>query len=146
MIRAMAEDPDSGTNALLVYSLGPDSSPFAIDSSSGVIFTTATLDRENVSFYKFDVLVSDSGDPSFSATTSLEITVLDVNDNPPVLSPSIVELNLNESYPVGSIVVNFTVTDLDEGSNAEFELRIPNRISSFAIEDQNLVVSGVFGL
>ena len=143
VIRAMAEDPDSGTNALLVYSLGPDSSPFAIDSSSGVIFTTATLDRENVSFYKFDVLVSDSGDPSFSATTSLEITVLDVNDNPPVLSPSIVELNLNESYPVGSIVVNFTVTDLDEGSNAEFELRIPNRISSFAIEDQNLVVSGV---
>ena len=49
-----AEDPDEGANAELVYVIpeGIADNMFAIDNN-GVIRTTAPLDRENKSEYRF---------------------------------------------------------------------------------------------
>lgn len=139
----VAVDPDSGINAELMYSLGPDSFPFEIEETSGRIYSSTTLDRETTPFYSFEVFVSDSGTPPRLANASVEVTILDVNDNPPQLSPSSLNLNLDENLPIGSVIANFTVTDPDIGSNASSELIVSAQgLSSFRILDESLVVSG----
>ena len=141
-LQVMAVDADVGNNAELVYFLGNNSFPFAIEETSGSLYATVSLDREAVVSYSLEVFARDSGVPSNSASASIEVILLDVNDNPPQLSPAMVMETLDENVPVGTIVVNFTVTDADSGSNALSELQVYGGSSSFAIEGGSLVVSG----
>ncbi len=141
-----ASDPDSGSNSELRYSLlGGDSSPFRIDPTSGRIYSSISLDREAVPFYRFEVVVRDSGSPSLSAMAAVEVTLEDSNDNPPILTPSNLSLRLDENLPLGTVVATFTITDADIGINALSNLSVSvldGPAARFAIEGESLVVSG----
>lgn len=54
--------------------------------SLGEISTRAALDREFQSSYQLVVVVQDGGTPPRSATGTAHVTVLDENDNAPLLS------------------------------------------------------------
>lgn len=58
--------------------------PFAIDETSGEMFTTDVLDRETVAVYRLVVIGSDMH-PSHPLSSSVVVTVLigDVNDHWP---------------------------------------------------------------
>ena len=68
----MATDTDSGANGAISYSLmSSDSHPFEVDSSTGVVTLTQTLDRETTPTYTLIMQAVDGGAPR--RTGSIEL-------------------------------------------------------------------------
>ena len=93
VIRVAAEDKDSGSNGQLTYSLVQDANDtdtlltetFSLNSTNGAI-TTLKIIKLNASQeeFIFQVNVSDNGIPKKSVSANVTITVIDINDNPPL--------------------------------------------------------------
>lgn len=69
----------------------------------------------------FRIQAIDLTNRPYSATTTLQINVLDINDHPPIFEASNgeYEASVRESVPVGSIVTTVRATDKDIGRNGE---------------------------
>lgn len=83
--RLVASDSDSGQNRDITYSLSEDSDPdglFTIDQS-GVLFVARPLDREHVSQHQLVVIATDHGVPPLTGSATVQLPLLDVNDNGP---------------------------------------------------------------
>ncbi|NWR98875.1 PCD23 protein, partial [Motacilla alba] len=127
IIQVFATDLDSGLNGETEYSIvsGNENATFIIDSARGILATDTGLDYENVSSYRFLVLLaSDRGTPSLNSTATVLITVLDVNDNPPVFSSPEYHVHVKESIPIGSHITEISAKDRDAGTNAEITYAI----------------------
>ncbi|CAB1452472.1 unnamed protein product [Pleuronectes platessa] len=59
-----------------------------------------------------------------SGTTSVTVTLTDVNDNPPRFTHKSYQYTVPESLPVRSVVARIKAADADIGSNAEMDYRI----------------------
>ncbi|NWZ41763.1 PCD23 protein, partial [Brachypodius atriceps] len=127
IIQVFATDLDSGLNGETEYSIlsGNENATFLIDSARGILATNTGLDYENASSYRFLVLLaSDRGAPSLNSTATVLITVLDVNDNPPVFSSPEYHVHVRESIPIGSHITEVSAKDCDAGANAEITYAI----------------------
>ncbi|NWY76548.1 PCD23 protein, partial [Erithacus rubecula] len=127
IIQVFATDLDSGLNGEIEYSVlsGNENATFLIDSARGILATNTDLDYENTSSYRFLVLLaSDHGMPSLNSTATVLITVLDVNDNPPVFSSPEYHVHVKESIPIGSRITEVSAKDCDAGTNAEITYAI----------------------
>ncbi|KAG1955253.1 cadherin-12, partial [Pimephales promelas] len=94
---------------------------------SGVIRTALpNMDREVKELYQVLIQAKDMGGQlgGLAGTTTINITLSDVNDNPPRFSKSIFHLRVPESSAVGSAVGRIKAHDLDIGKNAEVEYNI----------------------
>ncbi|XP_052739756.1 cadherin-89D isoform X1 [Bicyclus anynana] len=81
-----ATDADFGQNANLTYYLQPSGKdiPFEISPLNGVFSVSGVLDREKEDKYTLTVVARDNGnDKKLSSSVSVEIQVLDINDNAP---------------------------------------------------------------
>ncbi|XP_037975546.2 cadherin-89D isoform X2 [Plutella xylostella] len=81
-----ATDADFGQNANLTYYIQPDTKelPFEISPQSGVFSVNGELDREREEKYTLTVVAKDNGpDKKLSSSVTVEVQVLDVNDNAP---------------------------------------------------------------
>ena len=87
-------------------------------SSSGMISTNKTLDREDIPFYSLLVQATDKGTPPLTETVKVNITIIDINDNAPQFNQSAFVVTVSESLPTGSRFLNITATDADIGYNA----------------------------
>lgn len=139
IVRVQAYDADEGANAEITYSISEpkDSLPLAIDPRTGWIHTTKNLDREENNRYTFQVVATDGGVPPRSASSSVVITVQDVNDNDPSFMPNFYEASIAEDQPPGTPVVTVTATDPDEDSRLHYEITSGNTRGRFAITSQN---------
>ncbi|XP_054089368.1 protocadherin-like wing polarity protein stan isoform X2 [Zeugodacus cucurbitae] len=139
IIRVQAYDADEGANAEIAYSISErdDNFPLAVDSRTGWVQTIKPLDREEQSRYTFQVVAKDGGVPPKSASSTVVITVQDVNDNDPTFNPKYYEANVGEDQPPGTPVVTVTATDPDEDSRLHYELTSGNTRGRFAITSQN---------
>ncbi|XP_075606799.1 protocadherin-23 [Balearica regulorum gibbericeps] len=90
----------------------------------GRLVLSNALDRETASSHRLVLLASDRGTPSLNSTATVLITVLDVNDNPPVFSSPEYHIHVKESIPVGSHVTEVSANDCDAGTNAEITYAI----------------------
>ncbi len=119
-----ASDEDSLDNGKISYKLISASREFSVESSTGALVVTGSLDRESVSTYILSVRASDNGNPQLSDETDVEISVLDVNDNKPRFSKSVYSGHLSENAAVGTKVLRVTANDLDQRDNGKitFEL------------------------
>uniref|UniRef100_H0VPZ8 Cadherin EGF LAG seven-pass G-type receptor 1 n=1 Tax=Cavia porcellus TaxID=10141 RepID=H0VPZ8_CAVPO len=128
VLQVSATDRDSGPNGRLLYTFqgGDDGDgDFYIEPTSGVIRTQRRLDRENVAVYNLRALAVDRGIPAaLSASVDIQVTVLDINDNPPVFERDELELFVEENSPVGSVVAKIHANDPDEGPNAQIMYQI----------------------
>ncbi|NXY56150.1 PCD23 protein, partial [Callaeas wilsoni] len=127
IIQVFATDLDSGLNGETEYSIlsGNENATFLIDSVRGILATSTGLDYENTSSYRFLLLLaSDRGTPSLNSTAMVLITVLDVNDNPPVFSSPEYHVHVKESIPIGSHITEVSAKDCDAGTNAEITYAI----------------------
>nr|XP_004650449.2 cadherin EGF LAG seven-pass G-type receptor 1 [Jaculus jaculus] len=128
VLQVSATDRDSGPNGRLLYTFqggGDGDGDFYIESTSGVIRTQRRLDRENVAVYNLRALATDRGSPtSLSTSVDIQVTVLDINDNPPVFEKDELELFVEENSPVGSVVARIQANDPDEGPNAQIMYQI----------------------
>ena len=127
---ASATDADIGNNGAVSYSYvlldnaGGDN-PFTIDQSTGLIMTTAPLDCEARSFYQFRITAEDMGTPQRRSSTVLgNLTVIDVNDNPPVFNMSVYRRTLPEDTFPTSEILTVMATDADKGLNGDVQYTI----------------------
>ncbi|GAA6228745.1 protocadherin-8-like [Lates japonicus] len=121
----IALDQDVGENYIQSYNISP-SSHFAIevrDREDGVKFAELVLvrelDREVEDSYTIEVTASDGGVPAKSGSMTVNIKVLDFNDNSPTFEHSSLKVELNEDSPVGHRVLRVHAFDPDDGINGE---------------------------
>ncbi|XP_041605191.1 cadherin-23 isoform X1 [Vulpes lagopus] len=119
-----ARDPDAGSNGQVVFSLASGNIAGAFDivttnDSIGEVFVARPLDREELDHYILKVVASDRGTPPRKKDHILQVTILDVNDNPPVIeSPFGYNVSVNENVGGGTAVVQVRATDRDIGINS----------------------------
>ncbi|XP_062126234.1 cadherin-87A [Drosophila sulfurigaster albostrigata] len=92
---------------------------FAINSTTGVIYTTARLDYELVKEVKFMVTVSDTGVPALTATADIVVDIINLNDNEPHFSQSEYYFNITENSPRGTVAGKVEAHDGDVGAFGE---------------------------
>lgn len=118
VVTIKANDADSGLNGKVTYKLSNDGDgAFSLDSETGEIFTNLRLDRETVSSYQLTVEAVDQGIPQMTGTSTVLVTVLDKNDNPPRFT-RLFSVNVTENAEPGAFVIRVTSSDLDIGENA----------------------------
>lgn len=118
VIKVEAHDDDSNENGRISFRLVNDyEETFVIDSESGEIFTNIALDRESISFYEILVEAVDHGVPQLIGSSTVLVSVLDKNDNPPRFT-RLFSVNVTENAEIGSFVIRVTSSDLDIGANA----------------------------
>nr|XP_055033330.1 protocadherin alpha-5-like [Misgurnus anguillicaudatus] len=87
-----ASDKDSNENAAISYQIWRDggeenkyTSFININSENGDIYALKSFDFETVKTFQFHVLATDSGSPSLSSNVTVNVFILDQNDNVPVI-------------------------------------------------------------
>uniref|UniRef100_A0A4W3JTU4 Cadherin-20 n=1 Tax=Callorhinchus milii TaxID=7868 RepID=A0A4W3JTU4_CALMI len=117
-----ADDPTYGNSARVVYSILKGQPYFSVEPRTGIIRTAlANMDREINARYQVIVQAKDMGGQmgGLSGSTTVNITLSDVNDNPPHFSQKLYQMSVLESALVGSEVGRLFAEDADEGVNAE---------------------------
>ncbi|XP_051030516.1 LOW QUALITY PROTEIN: protocadherin alpha-10-like [Phodopus roborovskii] len=127
-----AMDADAQENALVSYSLVERrvgerllSSFVSVHAESGKVFALQPLDHEELELLQFQVSARDAGVPALGSNVTLQVFVLDENDNAPVLLPyravgasgAMSEL-VPRSVGSGHIVAKVRAVDADSGYNA----------------------------
>lgn len=138
-----ATDSDDGKNAEIRYRIieNQQSSTFMIEPVTGTITTRVQLDRETVASYQIIVQATDQGDVETrrSATATVNIAVLDENDNYPQFSQRTYRVNVSEdlNFNTGqAVIAKVTATDKDLGKNGQITYNIfgGNTYDTFRIE------------
>ncbi|XP_029021002.1 protocadherin alpha-8-like isoform X19 [Betta splendens] len=87
-----ASDKDLNENAALTYHIIRDESSqgksalfLNINSENGQITALKSFDFETLKTFQFQVVASDSGTPSLSSNVTVNVFILDQNDNAPVI-------------------------------------------------------------
>uniref|UniRef100_A0A674PPL7 Cadherin 7 n=1 Tax=Takifugu rubripes TaxID=31033 RepID=A0A674PPL7_TAKRU len=120
-----ADDPTYGNSARVVYSIIHGQPYFSVEPKTGVIRTALpNMDRETRDQYVLVIQAKDMVGQmgGLSGTTSVTVTLTDVNDNPPRFKNY--QFTVLESLPTRSLVAKIKAVDADIGSNAEMDYRI----------------------
>lgn len=128
IVTVTAEDPDSGANGKVIYTLinqepSNNNRHFDINPTTGVIFTLREIDREQIDTFKLTILATDQAIPAskrLSAEKICTVIVEDINDNIPrlvsmnaaILSPTKLHTSRN-----GANVMTVFARDADSGTN-----------------------------
>ncbi|XP_026186763.1 protocadherin alpha-8-like [Mastacembelus armatus] len=88
-----ASDRDEGDNSRILYHIIRDgketnnlhSFSLNINSETGDITALKSFDFESVKMFQFQVVATDSGAPSLSSNVTVNVFILDQNDNAPVI-------------------------------------------------------------
>ncbi|XP_077381246.1 protocadherin-23 [Festucalex cinctus] len=125
VVQVSATDDDSEENAVVWYTLlpGPGYELFSINPYTGLITTSAFLDRERQPHFTLRVQARDSGPQPLSGIATVLCSVLDDNDNPPGFSQSSFQISLPENLPPG-IVHTARASDPDVGENGTIRYSI----------------------
>uniref|UniRef100_A0A8C0QMI5 Cadherin domain-containing protein n=1 Tax=Chelonoidis abingdonii TaxID=106734 RepID=A0A8C0QMI5_CHEAB len=148
LLTVSAWDPDLRENAFVSYSVversvgeQPLSSYISVHSESGQIYALQPLDYEELQVLQFQVNARDAGLPSLCGNVSVQLFVLDANDNAPAVSPAgsvggspgpeLVPLSAGAGHVVGKI----RAVDADSGYNAwlRYEVQDPGAAGPFRV-------------
>uniref|UniRef100_A0A9L0I558 Protocadherin alpha subfamily C, 2 n=1 Tax=Equus asinus TaxID=9793 RepID=A0A9L0I558_EQUAS len=134
-----AWDADAQENARVSYSLVERrvgeralSSYVSVHAESGKVYALQPLDHEELELLQFQVSARDAGVPPLGSNVTLQVFVLDENDNAPALLPpgagsggDAVSRLVSRSVGAGHVVAKVRAVDADSGYNAwlSFELQ-----------------------
>ena len=133
-----ATDSDFGVNSTLRFLFQEPteaSSVFHLAENGGLLLTSR-LDYETKKEYYVNISVSDLGNPSLSSVSQVTLSVLDVNDNNPIISPHPSSISVLENATIGMTLIEFSASDLDSGENSRitYSIIIGNHNGTFSIE------------
>ncbi|CAG0913258.1 unnamed protein product [Notodromas monacha] len=118
VVSIRAKDADDGLNGRVVYSLLENEGKFGIDEITGIVVTTAELDREERDEYALVVAASDSAlSDSRTSYANLTVVVTDVNDNAPKFLSDVAVARVPDPLEQGTFVFGCEVVDADAGEN-----------------------------
>uniref|UniRef100_A0A3B4YB73 Cadherin domain-containing protein n=1 Tax=Seriola lalandi dorsalis TaxID=1841481 RepID=A0A3B4YB73_SERLL len=112
------------TKPSFTYRFSENHKLFAINGTTGVIYTSSVIDRELLQSdvinkeYSLTIHAVDNGVPALSGRTEATIKLLDVNDNDPVVKfryfPTTSKFaSVDENAQIGTVVALLTVSDSD---------------------------------
>ncbi|XP_061313188.1 protocadherin alpha-10-like [Pezoporus flaviventris] len=169
LARLWARDPDEAGNGRVSYSVAeigggaavsgvgwrPASSYVSVDAESGRLWALQPLDYEELQVLQFEVRAVDAGEPALCGNATVQLFVLDENDNAPVLLPPAgggpgaavavsaasgggsAELWAWASWgaPAGQVLAKIRAVDADSGYNAwlRYELWEPRGKGPFRV-------------
>ncbi|KAI1883733.1 hypothetical protein AGOR_G00234590 [Albula goreensis] len=131
-----ALDPDIGQNAYISYSImecaiqGMSVSTYvSINSENGYLYALRSFDYEQLKEFSFMVQAKDSGSPELSSNATVNVIIVDQNDNAPsVIAPlgknGTAKQPLPRSAEPGYLVTRIVAMDADDGENARLSYSI----------------------
>ncbi|CAJ1065064.1 protocadherin Fat 4 isoform X1 [Xyrichtys novacula] len=124
----LAIDADSGGYGTVQYNItdGNTDNFFTVDSETGILSTTVSLDRETIPEFNLTVEASELNNPRHKDRASVIVVVLDRNDNAPRFSQIFLTV-VPEDSPVGHTVIQVTSMDDDTDTNAGINYSIINQ-------------------
>ncbi|XP_014055445.2 protocadherin gamma-C5 isoform X5 [Salmo salar] len=152
MVKLKATDNDEGQNGQVKYTFGertPESvlSTFDINPVTGEMFLKGELDYESAANYEIDVAAKDEGIPEMEGHCSVQVEVIDLNDNPPEIVLTSKPSPVREDAPSGTVVALIGARDLDSGINGKVTLQLPKghpfSLKPSFSDNYALVTSGV---
>ncbi|XP_014863725.1 PREDICTED: protocadherin gamma-A12-like [Poecilia mexicana] len=81
------------------------------------LVTTGQLDRELVSDYNITITATDEGSPPLSSSKTIQLSVADINDNPPVFEEQSYSAYVSENNKPGSSLCTVSARDPDWRQN-----------------------------
>ncbi|XP_047210215.1 protocadherin beta-15-like [Girardinichthys multiradiatus] len=81
------------------------------------LVTTGQLDRELVSDYNITITATDEGSPPLSSSKTVQLSVADINDNPPVFEEQSYSAHVTENNKPGSTLCSVSARDPDWRQN-----------------------------
>ena len=132
-----AIDADKGEgHSVEKYDIRTNDDTFSLDVEHNLdgtwglkIVTNRQLDREQRDHYRFQIVARDGGTPPLSGTVTVNVNVTDANDNSPVFTKNIYNVEVKEDAVQGSSVGRVVATDKDTGQNAQITYRFSPRRS-----------------
>ena len=145
VVRVLATSKDSGVNADITYAIvgGNEARKFDIHTKNGMInVAMGDLDHETSKNYFLTIQAQDGGDPPLSNHATVNITVLDVNDNTPTFSQVSYNAMINEAAGQGENVLTVRAFDEDSGENGHvmYSIRSGDRKNQFEIDSQKGII------
>ncbi|XP_072120749.1 uncharacterized protein [Mobula birostris] len=129
-----AFDPDAEQNSKISYRIlegsvqgEPVSSYVSISSDNGIIYSQRSFDYEQLKSFKIPLQARDAGSPSLYGNVTVNVIILDQNDNPPVISHSFTNHNkttMPRSAQPGFLVTRVVASDADSGQNARISYEL----------------------
>ncbi|XP_038126685.1 protocadherin-17 isoform X1 [Cyprinodon tularosa] len=132
----LAHDPDLGQNGTVYYSIinsnisGGDVNTYVnVNAANGAIYAVRSFNYEQIKYFDFKVLAKDAGSPHLESNATVRISVLDVNDNIPVivlplLQNDTAEIHVPRNVGVGYIVTTVKALDNDYGESGRLTYEI----------------------
>ncbi|CAM4730222.1 unnamed protein product [Leuciscus chuanchicus] len=131
VIKIKATDLDEGPNGEIQYSFGAHTpelvkNAFTVNAETGEITVIGKLDYETKKTYTFDVCAKDNGNPELVGQSSVQIDIIDENDNPPEIILTSSPSPVPENATVGTVVALIAVKDLDSDRevHSEYDVEI----------------------
>ena len=85
---------------------------------TGQLSVSGSLDRESIDNYRLNISVRDHGNQPLSAYRTVEIVILDENDNSPIFVNSSFSLEVREGFYNESLILLIAeASDIDEQGN-----------------------------
>ncbi|XP_060905087.1 protocadherin Fat 1-like [Labrus mixtus] len=113
------QDRDSETNRQVRCSI-QQNVPFKLVPSIKnyySVVSTGQLDRELVSDYNITITATDEGSPPLSSSKTVQLSVADINDNPPVFEEQSYSASVSENNKPGSTLCSVSARDPDWRQN-----------------------------
>lgn len=132
----LAHDPDLGQNGTVYYSIvnsnvsGGDVNTYVnVNAANGAIYAVRSFNYEQIKYFDFKVLAKDNGSPHLESNATVRISVLDVNDNIPVIVLPLLlndtaEIHVPRNVGVGYIVTTVRAVDNDYGESGRLTYEI----------------------
>ncbi|KAM9834085.1 protocadherin gamma-A11-like [Syngnathus typhle] len=144
-----AHDADIGQNSVQQYVLKKnDNFVLSVSVNTIELVLDKELDREKQSEMILLLTALDGGSPRRSGTVAVHVTVLDANDNAPVFSQAVYKASLPEHSAPGTIVINVSATDADEGVNGNVSYdfgHVTDHVKKLFSIDRNIGAIAVTG-
>nr|XP_022319460.1 cadherin-23-like isoform X1 [Crassostrea virginica] len=108
---------------------------FAIGYQTGVVSISSRVDFETVESSQFTAQVWDSGTPRLSNTTTVYITIRNINDNSPIFAQGAYTVRIPENSQGGRFVTNVQATDKDKGDYGVVRYSLDPQETRFTINN-----------
>ncbi|XP_038157760.1 protocadherin alpha-8-like isoform X22 [Cyprinodon tularosa] len=133
IVQVNATDLDEGINGEVVYSFSSVVNErllklFEINPSTGEIFVKGDIDFEGKDKYEIEIQASDRGYAPLSTQKSVNIKIVDVNDNAPEIEVTSFSRFIPEDCRPGTTVALISVNDLDSGLNGKVSCSISDGV------------------
>lgn len=147
----IATDADSSKYGIKEYRIASGNINNAFDLSTKLfnyvmyldLIVNADLDRETLSHYTLRIEAVDMGQPPLIGTLSVNVTIVDENDNSPVFQQAHYSARVVQNSTIGTQVVQVSATDADDGDNSRVSYSfLSNDVQTyFAIDHTSGIVS-----